>query len=259
MYFACQTTVEDAENNAKNNSPNEINNDTFRKRIIQDIALAKCIYDRKWNFTSWYETRLYELLCEVSASDSLKKYKLRVFSQVRLADIIRVREESLEDFKKNISFTTSNGKHKTNRSKEAVYDEMKKANFDDAKYRQVFLYPLLRSHVDFLICRPGNEKLTPIMVFELFGQEHFDLDWKNKKLQRNDEFKKHLFEAVGIGFDNSLQNDTLKVALKNPDKLSELKAELEGKILGYIRSDDIQSQINTDKFNEREAYLASLI
>ena len=72
----------------------------FEKSIIQDIAFTKCIYDRKWNFTSWYETRLYELLCEVSAFYSLKKYKLRVFSQVRLADIIQMREESLEDFKR---------------------------------------------------------------------------------------------------------------------------------------------------------------
>lgn len=229
-------------------------NDSFRKRIIQDKDLAKSVYDRKWNFTSWYETRLYELLCDIVASDALKKYELKVFSQVRLADIVKVREENLEKFKSNIGFLTTTGASKTNRSKAAVYEEMIKAGFDDKKYKQVFLYPLLRSHVDFLICR-GVKTLTPIMVIELFGQEHFDLDWKHKELQRNDEFKKHLFEAVGIGFDNSLKNDTLKEALKNNDKLNELKSELEGKILGHIREYDGQSKKNAKIYSERQAYL----
>lgn len=230
-------------------------NDFFRKMIVQDKDLAKSVYDKKWDFTSWYETRLYELLCDIVVSDALKKYELKVFSQVRLADIVKVREENLEKFKNNIEFHTTNGVLKTNHSKEAVYEEMIKANFNDKKYRQVFLYPLLRSHVDFLICRSGNEKLTPLMVIELFGQEHFDLDWQHKKLQRNDEFKKHLFEAVGIGFDNSLQNDTLKEALKNDDKLNELKSEFEGKILGHIRENNDQNKKNAKTYNERQAYL----
>lgn len=229
--------------------------DDFRKRIIQDISLAKSVYDRKWDFTSWYETRLYDLLCDIVVSDTLKKYELKVFSQVRLADIVKVREENLEKFKNNIEFHTTKGDLKTNRSKATVYEEMIKANFDDKKYRQVFLYPLLRSHVDFLICRSGNERLTPLMVIELFGQEHFDLDWKNKKLQRNDEFKKHLFEAVGIGFDNSLTNETLKSSLKSNDKLNELKSELEGKILGCIRDANDQDKKNAKTYNERQAWV----
>lgn len=243
------------ETKEKEKSQIDNGNDSFRKMIILDKDLAKSVYDRKWDFTSWYETRLYELLCDIVASDTLKKYELKVFSQVRLADIVKVREENLEEFKDNIEFHTTKGELKTNRSKSAVYEEMIRAGFDDKKYKQVFLYPLLRSHVDFLICRSGNERLTPLIVIELFGQEHFDLDWKNKKLQRNDEFKKHLFEAVEIGFDNSLTNETLKSALKNVDKLNELKSELEGKILGCIRDAIDQGKKNAKTYNERQAYL----
>lgn len=243
------------ETKEKEKSQIDNGNDSFRKMIILDKDLAKSVYDRKWDFTSWYETRLYELLCDIVASDTLKKYELKVFSQVRLADIVKVREENLEEFKDNIEFHTTKGDLKTNRSKSAVYEEMIRAGFDDKKYKQVFLYPLLRSHVDFLICRSGNERLTPLIVIELFGQEHFDLDWKNKKLQRNDEFKKHLFEAVEIGFDNSLTNETLKSALKNVDKLNELKSELEGKILGCIRDAIDQGKKNAKTYNERQAYL----
>lgn len=246
---------------AKENEKSKIDNgnDSFRKMIVQDKDLAKSVYDKKWDFTSWYETRLYELLCDIVISDTLKKYELKVFSQVRLADIVRVREEDLEKFKNNIEFHTTKGDFKTNRSKAAVYEEMIKANFDDKKYKQVFLYPLLRSHVDFLICRSQNDKLSPLMVIELFGQEHFDFDWTNKNLQRNDEFKKHLFEAVGIGFDNSLKNDTLKEALKNECKLNELRSELEGKILGCLRDDIDQGKKNAKKYNERQAYLMANI
>lgn len=250
---------DDLKNNAKDKSSNDIGNDAFRKRIVQDAALAKSIYDRKWDFTSWYETRLYELLCEVSVSDVLKKYKLKVFAQVRLADIIRVREESLDDFKKSINFIASNGTPKINRSKELVYKEMMDANFDDEKYRQTFLYPLFRSHVDFLICRPSNKKFTPLMAIELFGKEHFALDGKSKKLQCNDKLKKCLFEAVGIGFDNSFTNEMLETASKNSDKLDELKYELEGKILGHIRDNNAQNKKNADTYNERQANLMANI
>lgn len=82
---------DDLKNNANDKSSNDTGNDTFRKRIVQDAALAKSIYDRKWDFTSWYETRLNELLCEVSVSDVLKKYKLETV-HIKIASKIMAKE-----------------------------------------------------------------------------------------------------------------------------------------------------------------------
>lgn len=208
----------------------------FRMKIVRDKKLAASVYKSK-DFMSSHEFKLYMLLCEISSSEKLKEYELTIFSQVRLADIVKMWEENLEEFKEKIVYS-SGGKTLTNRSKEKVYSEMEKENFNDRKFNKTFLYPLLRSHVDFLICRPKNDTLIPLMAIELFGKEHFES--KNIKRQSNDEFKKLLFEAVGVGFDNSLTNEALKEALNNSDKMDALKSELEGKILGIIRRDNRQ-------------------
>ncbi len=207
----------------------------FRANLIRNKNLVASIYVRK-DFMSENECILYKLLCEVSASDKLKEYSLNVFAQVRLADIVKLWENTLDEFQNNINFS-SNGEMKTNHNKKKVYSEMEASGLnDEISYKQTFLYPLLRSHVDFLICRPLNKILTPLMVIELFGEEHFDN--KNKKLQSNDEFKKSLFEAIKVSFDNSMTNEAIKEALKNEHKLNALKSELEGKILDAIRDDD---------------------
>ncbi len=210
----------------------------FRMNIVRDKKLAASVYKSK-EFMSSYEFKLYMLLCEISSSEKLKEYELTVFSQVRLADIVGIWEENLDKFRNSINFYSySDSEIKTNHNKEKVYSEMERANFNDKKYNKTFLYPLLRSHVDFLICRPKNNTLIPLMAIELFGKEHFDR--KNIKRQSNDEFKKLLFEAVGVGFDNSLTNEALNEALNNSDKMDALKSELEGKILGIIRRDNRQ-------------------
>lgn len=220
----------------------------LREKLAQDRKLTESIYVRKYHFMSMCEYKLYKLLCEVSISEKLKKYGLIVFAQVRLADIVRLRENTIEDFKKHIKFYV-NGTEKTNRNKEQVYSAMENLGLnDDDSYKQTFLYPLMRSHVDFLICRPLNKNLTPLMVIELFGEEHFD--YKNKKLQSNDEFKKLLFEAIKVSFDNSVTNEAIKEASKDENKRDALKLEFEGKILGSIRDDSERIAKSSKKHNE---------
>lgn len=221
---------------------------TLREELVRDRKLTESIYVRKYNFMSWYEYELYKLLCKVSVSEKLKKYGLTVFAQVRLADIVRLRESTLENFKKNINFSV-NGTEKTNHYKEKVYSAMESLGLnDDDSYKQTFLYPLMRSHIDFLICRSLNKNLSPLMVIELFGEEHFD--YKNKKLQSNDEFKKLLFEAIKVSFDNSITNEAIKEASKDENKWDTLKLEFEGKILGSIRDDSERVAKSSKKYNE---------
>ena len=116
------------------------------------------------------------MLREVSVSDSLKDYNLVILSQVRLADIIQVRENSLNDFYTNINYI-SDGKSKTNHSKLRLYEEMKKENFDDKKFKQTFLYPFadisdddLKLVVDMINNRPRKRLnyLTPFEVLKKF-------------------------------------------------------------------------------------------
>ncbi|MDE5995280.1 MAG: hypothetical protein K2G60_07185 [Oscillospiraceae bacterium] len=213
---------------------NDSDFDALRKRIIQDKCLAKSIYVGKQYFMSWYESRLYRLLCDIVNSNELKEYGLIVFSQVRLADIVKRWEDCYSSEKaSDNSFIKAISKNGGKRAINTLLLESKN-DFNNHDFDELFLYPLLRSHVDFLICRTlspntEEERLVPLMVIELFGQEHFDVNGRNRQLQRNDEFKKYLFEATEIGFDNSLKNETLKNALKDNDKLDDLKAELQGK------------------------------
>lgn len=235
---------------------NDSDFDALRKRIIQDKYLAKSIYVGKQYFMSWYESRMYRLLCDIVNSNELKEYGLIVFSQVRLADIVKRWEDCYSSEKgSDNSFTKAISKNGYKCKINTLLLESKN-DFNNHDFDEMFLYPLLRSHVDFLICRTlspntKNERLAPLMVIELFGQEHFDFDWRNRQLQRNDEFKKHLFEATEIGFDNSLKNETLKTALKDNDKLNDLKAELQGKILGFIRNDDDRRKMECKRYNEK--------
>ncbi|MCH5204832.1 MAG: DUF2726 domain-containing protein [Oscillospiraceae bacterium] len=240
-------SISNVEKNS-NEEDSEYYFNTFRDKIVQDKKLAASIYARKYEFMSWREYKLYELLCEISTSDNLKNYGLKVFAQVRLADIVKLWEDTLDEFKNHILYQ-SGGEIRINHSKEKVYAEMEEANFDNKKYKQTFLYTLLRSHVDFLICRPWKDTLAPLMAIELFGQEHFDP--KNINLRINDEFKKFLFDAVEIGFDNSLTNKAIDEASENKDKLCALKSKLEGKILGAIR--DYDERINRTAENSNEA------
>jgi len=229
--------------------------DSVRKKIIQDKDLARSVYVSRSYFMSWYEHRLYKLLCEITVSEVLKEYGLVVFAEVRLADIVKRWEDSYnsENSSDCSTFIKAMEKNSYKRSVNLLFESKK--DFNNRDFDELFLYPLLRSHVDFLICRTlspntKDERFAPLMVIELFGQEHFDSGWSNRRRQENDEFKRNLFEATSICFDNSLKNETLKDALKDNNKLISLKSELQGKILGAIRNDDYRKK-SANSYNKK--------
>lgn len=169
------------------------------------------------------------------------------FGQVRLADIVRLWEECYNDFVDHIEFSPG----KENSGKKAAHKVMleSKSNFNNQDYKETFLRPLLHSHIDFLICRAGNGKPEPILVFELFDKNHFDK--AQKTLRRNDKFKESLFAALNIKieFDNSLRNDDIKRASKDEASLIRLKSEISGKIHSSIRKNSHNREERAKKHN----------
>lgn len=220
---------------------------TIRTKIIHDPDQARSVYTKKESFMSWYENSLYTWLYEIVTSDEFKEEKLSVFAQVRLADIVKLWEESYNEFVHGIEFSPG----KENSGKKSAHKAMleSKSDFNNHDYEETFLYPLLHSHIDFLICRAGNGKPEPILALELFDKNHFDK--AQKTLRRNDKFKESLFAALNIKieFDNSLRNDDIKRASKDEASLIRLKSEISGKIHSSIRKNCHNREEHAKKYN----------
>lgn len=205
----------------------------IRTKVIRDPDQARNVYTKKASFMSQSENFLYTWLCEITASDEFKEEGLSVFAKVRLADIVGLWEENYKEFVDGIEFAPG----KENSGKKAAHNVMleSKSDFNNQDYKATFLYPLLHSHIDFLICRIGNGKTEPILVLELFDKNHFDK--AQKALRKNDKFKENLFAALNIkiDFDNSLRNEDIQRASNDETSLIKLKSEISGKIHSSIR------------------------
>lgn len=149
------------------------------------------IYLSKKFFLSQYEYKMYNLLENLLYDYRDEFGDLVVFSQVRLADIVKLFEENYNTGE--YSFCDSLGK---NPNKKSVYELINKfmPDFNNNDYKSAFLFPLLRSHIDFLICDHNEGTSNPILAIEVHGTEHdeqsADPDWKRIY---NDRFKKSLF------------------------------------------------------------------
>lgn len=155
-----------------------------------------------------HEYKMYKLLvsiiCNLNHNKTEKKYSL--FAQVRLADIITLWEEK---YWGNGSFTESTEKNTAKRSICEMIQE-NKHDFSNDDYKMAFLYPLLNSHIDFLICINDETQSIPVLAIELYGKEHDEKSEKaDMKRIRNDKFKKALFEAssVHISFLTVMNNE----------------------------------------------------
>lgn len=177
------------------------------------------------SFFSPNELKAYEML-----SDLVQKKGFFLFSKVRLADIIEMwekfyDEESMEKAKKQNPYengTAFLNALSRNSFKKQVYDRIQKLNpdFNDSDYRTAFLYPLLRLHIDFLLCRKIENNIVPLLAIELNGEEHYN-DWIKIN---NDNFKKSVFfsDYVYIGF-LSIFNDVLN---NEEDKLRKVISDV---------------------------------
>lgn len=181
------------------------NNKKIRNKIVASV------YKSCKSFFSPSELKLYEML-----SNLVQQKGFILFSKVRLADIIEMwekfyDEESMEKakeqnpYEKGTAFLNVLNK---NSFKKQIYDRIQtlNPNFNDKDYRMAFLYPLLRLHIDFLLCKKVENNIIPLVAIELNGEEHYK-DWIKIN---NDKFKKSVFfsDYVYIGF-LSIYNDVL--------------------------------------------------
>jgi hypothetical protein len=65
---------------------------------------------------------------------------------------------------------------------------------DNDKYQQLVVYPLLRMHIDFLVCRKDVNAYNPVLAIELNGGSHESRDYHFW----NDDFKQLLFNRTSI-------------------------------------------------------------
>lgn len=193
------------------------------KKIRNKIVAS--VYKSCKNFFSPSELKLYEML-----SNLVQQKGFILFSKVRLADIIEMwekfyDEESMEKVKeqnpyeKGTAFLNVLNK---NSFKKHIYNRIQalNPNFNDKDYQVAFLYPLLRLHIDFLLCKKVENNIVPLIAIELNGEDHYEDQIKIK----NDNFKKSVFfsDYVYIGF-LSIYNYVLN---NEEDKLREIISDV---------------------------------
>jgi len=158
------------------------------------------IYASKNDFFSPYEYKMYNLLENLLNNYSFEFGDLAVFSKMRLADIVRLHEDTYSNG--GNSFCKNVEKYPY---KKGLCDLVEKymPHFSDEDYKRAFLFPLFRLHTDFLICDHNEGTSKPILAIELHGPEH-DKDSEKPDWSRihNDDFKKSLLDprnsAMGV-------------------------------------------------------------
>lgn len=169
--------------------------------------------------TKSYEYEMYKLLLniifELKSEDLIntegQNIKLSLFSQVRLADIVGLQCSTFDYFKKDL-----------NRKSICKMISGIKPDFDNNDYKKTFLYPILSSHIDFLVCLNGKTLCEPVLAIELHGEDHDKKSDKpdNKRIWY-DEFKKALFESKKVDIklivaqNYELESNERKNELKN--------------------------------------------
>lgn len=162
-------------------------------RVRADPKLMSSVYSSKNDFFSPYEYKMYNLLENLLYNYSFEFGDLAVFSKMRLADIVRLHEETYSSG--GNSFCKNVEKYPC---KKGLCDLVEKymPYFSDEDYKRAFLFPLFRLHTDFLICDHNEGTSKPILAIELHGKEH-DRNSANPDWNRihNDNFKKILFDS----------------------------------------------------------------
>lgn len=183
------------------------------------------IYNSCKSFFSQNEFKFYEMLSDLSLQ---KDFIL--FSKIRMADIIEMWEKFYDEksmVKAKEQNPRENGTVFLNALnkysfKKQIYDRIQTLNpdFNDRDYQTAFLYPLLRLHIDFLLCKKVENNILPLVAIELNGEDHYK-DWTKIK---NDNFKKSVFfsDYVYIGF-LSVYNDVLN---NDEDRLREIMSNM---------------------------------
>ncbi len=161
------------------------------------------LYCSKNSFLSPNEFKMYTLLENFAYKYCADFGSLSIFANTRLADFIKLFESSYVGEKDSFSKKAENKP-----KKKAICEIIDKfmPNFNNEDYKLAFLYPLLRMHVDFLICADSEEDddtTKPILAIEMYGSEHNENSEKpNRKTIFNDNFKKSLFSfknnAMGV-------------------------------------------------------------
>lgn len=199
--------------NSQNNNPIYSIMDEVRKNPDYMSAL----YCSKNSFLSQNEIKMYYLLENFAYDNCTVFGSLSIFANTRLADFTKLFESNYID--KEDSFCKKTNKNPNKKAVCKIIDKLM-PHFNNDDYKLAFLYPLLRMHVDFLICVDDGDNTTkPILAIELHGTEHdrnsMNPDWSTIY---NDEFKKSLFEyknnAMGVRL-LVIKNEELE----NEDKL----------------------------------------
>lgn len=156
---------------------------------------------------------IYELRSEDIIDDEGKSIRLSLFAQVRLADIVELQCSSFDYFQKN--------SYKKDICKMIIGI---KPDFDNDDYKKTFLYPILSSHIDFLICLNRKTLCEPIVAIELRGEEHDESsDKADKKRIWYDKLKAALFDAKQVNIKLLVANND---ELDNADRRSKLKEDI---------------------------------
>ena len=206
--------------------------------VIQDEvrnnpAYVREVYRNKSVFFTPNEAKFYELLLPL-----VQNKGLFLFSKVRLVDIVGLSSEFYDKKAKEKAKEKNPKEDGTvfldNPYKKDVMEciQKNKPDFNHYDYKRIFLFPLLRLHIDFLVCKKADGKFKPILALELNGEEH-DIE------SQNDGFKKTLFysnKRNQIGF--------LKVKNKTLDNSSELKKTFEDIL------NDVVNDTAKDKWKE---------
>lgn len=215
--------------NLKKSSTDVDDNDTFyhiRNIVKKHYYYMDEVYCSKLDLfhsfkedTKSREYEMYKLLLniifELKSEDLIntegQNIKLSLFSQVRLADIVGLQCGTFDYFKKDAN----------KKSICKMISEIK-PDFDNNDYKKTFLYPILSSHIDFLVCLNGKTLCEPVLAIELHGKEHDkDSDKADNKRIWYDELKKALFESKKVNIEllvaknNELDNEERKNSLKN--------------------------------------------
>lgn len=148
-------------------------------------SFRKCAQSHEYEMYKLLLNIIYELKSEDLINAEGQNVRLSLFAQVRLADIVELQCSTFDKFKND-----------TYRKSICKMIKDNKSDFDNDDYQRAFLYPILSSHIDFLICLNEKTFCVPLLAIELHGEDHNEeSQYADEKRIRNDKFKNSLFES----------------------------------------------------------------
>lgn len=227
--------------NLKKSSTDVNDNDTFyhiRNIVKKHPYYMEEVYCSKLDLfhsfkenTKSHEYEMYKLLLNIIydlKSENLvntdgQNIKLSLFAQVRLADIVGLQCITFDYFQKKVD---------KNSICKMIYGI--KPDFDNDDYKKNFLFPILSSHIDFLICLNGKTLCEPLLAIELHGEDHDENSDKadNKRIWY-DKFKNAIFESEKV----KIKLITFKNSeLDSSDEKQNLKEEIYKAIISCLEN-----------------------